>query len=522
MKIIKTKIKLITLLSLAMLFRFGGQLAQAQSTSYSISDVSPVLLRNSGVIMEENVIKGYYLFYVKDKVKSSTFSYELAVLDDNLKETTKKTILGTKSTYLLESAFNGNSILLKFYDRKLKKVYYQTLDKKAKLGKKQTRTLNKYETRMYDASIMKSMKNTSTNPFGDKAFTDIYIYKEKKYTYGVQSLNNDGSTNWSYLAKNEKGVLTATHLASNSSRLLIMEAQSPSLMSKNYTFNILALDADGSEIFKISLAGSKYTLMPFNAFIDEAKEEIILMGQYYNASDKAMKSSSKGIFVKVIDFEGGDVSKTYLSWPTLSKGLSTTETREISMYATYFHSIERTKDGRIVAVGEQYRKQVSALGVASNLAFGDYSSSGAFEIKMANIVVLTLNKDFEKETFQIFNKKPHKVILPKEYQFVNQHTLAHVMKAYGYFDYRFTQVNKDRSKLTVAYVDLERINKRRKAVLNMLNYNAGEKNPTKDKFVYDTDATFMSISPAKPGFLLVEEYYRKDKKWALRLEPINN
>ena len=44
---------------------------------------------------------------------------------------------------------------------------------------------------------------------------------------------------------------------------------------------------------------------------------------------------------------------------------------------------------------------------------------------------------------------------------------------------------------------------------------------TADKIDLETEASDLYVMPAKPGFLLIAEYYRKEGKIELKLEPIN-
>jgi len=56
---------------------------QAQN-KLSIDKVYSTYLRNSGTIMENNQIKGYFFLYISDKIDRRTNEYTLQILDQNL------------------------------------------------------------------------------------------------------------------------------------------------------------------------------------------------------------------------------------------------------------------------------------------------------------------------------------------------------------------------------------------------------------------------------------------------------
>ncbi len=64
-----------------LLFSTTQLLAQSK---LSIDNVYSVTLRNSGSIIENEEIKGYYFFYQSDKIDKRTNEYTLQVLDANL------------------------------------------------------------------------------------------------------------------------------------------------------------------------------------------------------------------------------------------------------------------------------------------------------------------------------------------------------------------------------------------------------------------------------------------------------
>ena len=59
------------------------QVMNAQS--FSIDNVRKAALRTSDAIKEGTDVKGYYFFYISDKIDKKTNEYTLRVVDNNLK-----------------------------------------------------------------------------------------------------------------------------------------------------------------------------------------------------------------------------------------------------------------------------------------------------------------------------------------------------------------------------------------------------------------------------------------------------
>jgi len=518
------KIKSLTIV-FSMILMLVASTAMAQN--YTLEDVGRNALRNSGTIVDGNVIKGYFYFYYSEKVSRKTANYQIVILDEDLKEKASETLTESKYTTLLEASYNGLTILFKFLDGKEKTVFYRTMDKNGKLSDKETREANKYEFMMYSANVSKNLKNVNVSSVSKDYFVDVYTFKEKKYTYKAVCLDNSGREVWTYEGPEEKGVNTGAYFAGNKDQVILLTGKSKSLMSKDYTFNLVSLTMEGELNYELELENSKYTLMPHNAFISDKNGDMTILGEYYDADDKSMKAESKGIFVKVVDKNGDNISDKYITWSRdIGSKVSSDDRREIDNYSIYFHDIQMTKSGKIIAVGEQYRKQISASGVALKAlaaATGGSSNASSLEMKIGKMFVITLDDNYDVGSVEILDKRPRRVVLAQEYGLVNRHLLAKIMAAEGSFDYSFTQTNEDMTLVSIGYTDNEKEAGKllKQSKFHLVNFSDGEEEPVKDKIDMETDATDLYVMPAKPGFLLIAEYYRKENKMELKLEPIN-
>src|SRR5664279_2852561 len=91
----------------------GTLVLQAQS-KLSIDKVYSTYLRNTGTIMENKQIKGYFFLYISDKIDKDTNEYTLQILDENLNKVRDIKFEDSKKLSLLEAAYNGGSLAFLF------------------------------------------------------------------------------------------------------------------------------------------------------------------------------------------------------------------------------------------------------------------------------------------------------------------------------------------------------------------------------------------------------------------------
>src|SRR5690349_20681634 len=91
----------------------------------SIENVHAAYLRNSGTIMENNQIKGYFFLYQSDKIDRQTNEYTLQILDQNVNKVIDIRFEDSRQLSLLEAAYNNSSLAFLFKNKD-----NQTLDLK--------------------------------------------------------------------------------------------------------------------------------------------------------------------------------------------------------------------------------------------------------------------------------------------------------------------------------------------------------------------------------------------------------
>lgn len=517
------KIKFISTLMLLITLGLSTALAQEKT----LDGIGRNALRNSGTIVEKNIIKGYYYFYLSDKASKKTSNFKLVILDENLNEIVSKTMEEPNSTYLLESAYNGNSILFKFFDSKNKMVAYRTVDKEGNLSKRTERESNKQEVMTYLQNVQQELENSNVHKATDKYFADIHLFKDKGFKYRMECVDNNGKNVFTYAPEGTKGVYTGQFLTSDKNQILLLESHAKNIMSKDYSFKVLSVNYDGEKNFDLEMETNKYNLLPHSAIISKSGE-ITIFGDYFDIKDKSLKAESMGIFIKKVSNDGDNISENFISWSKdVSPKIPANKKKDVKSFHTYFQNIVVSESGKIIIIAEQYKKQVSSIGVAANVlaaASGNVNSDASnFEIKIGEILLITLDNQEELESVKVLEKAQRKVFLEKGYGVISQHLLARVLDASGNFDYSFTQTNEEKSVISIGYTSLEKQDGKllKKYVFKIATYTDGEEEVSLDEMNFETKATAIRYSAAKPGFILVAEYYKKEKTLELRLEPIN-
>lgn len=514
-----------TILGIICLLTFSGNLIAQE---HSIESVGRSSLKNFGEIFNNDVIKGYYFFYQSEKASKDKMGYEIVVLNENLSEIGKGRITDNKKVVLLEAAYNGAYLLFKFYDLKSKTISYRTMDAMGKVSEKinVNRKLTAYEIQTYTMGIQNNTESNTLYTPDNQGFIDIHPYKDKFYSYECNYIDNSGKTLWTYLPTHGKDakVKGANYLTSDDNQILLVEANSKGAMSRDITFSIVALNKMGKESFTLPLNTNMYNLMPHNAIPDKKSDTFLIIGEYYDISDKSGKAESKGIFTKTINDEGMSVNENYVSWEKDIRKMAKGKDQEnLLKYSVYFHEVIQTQDGTILAIGEQYRKQFSASGAALKVVAGNNTNAGLAEMKVGDLVVLKLGSNAKLEDVALFSKKPNRILLPSGYEFVSGHLLGKYMKSMGYYDYAFRQFNGNKSVATIAYYDLEKEKGTwgKTLYFHFVTHVDGEEGFSKDKVSLENKATEMRIFKSKPGYVLVAEYHKKAKQVKIRLQPLN-
>lgn len=502
------------------LFIFLGIQGIFAQQKLRIENVRKAYLRNSGVIYGGKDIKGYFFFYQSDKVSKKEVEYALKLTDQNLNPAKEIKFVDSKDLILQESAYNGKDLVFQFYNNKEGYLEYRIYGTDGELRNSYTRELDKKSKKYYENYLDLNAETQSIFPLGKGGFASVLPLRDDgKYSYEVNFMMTDKKKLVPYTPENEDKFSQPQYIGSTDSVLLIQVLRRTRLLSQDMESWLVGFNVfTGKRIFEMQTI-QDFNFYPMNvASIRNSNGNFMLMGPYFKKEDRAVRDHSLGLAVWVLDSRGKVISQKYNSWDKeLSKFIPVNERGKVEKIGfVYFHSIQQTISGDIFAVGEGYKKQVSALGMASALAG---ARTGSIKIRTTDMVLLKFTKDFEISAIKIYNKTNNDISLPQGYETLNAPSLAMVVKATGGFDYEYTQTDEDVSEFVVGYSDYEKSKDFKGLTFNTIHYD-GE-NLAEDKFNLKSNASSMRVLPAKIGSVLVLEYNKKTSSIDAHIEKIN-
>jgi hypothetical protein len=423
--------------------------------------------------------------------------------------------------------------MLKFFDYKKSELSYRSFTKEGELVKTDKETIkDRYRMATYKATSEDVTKPTSMFSLGELGFVDYSYQKGKRVGYKINFVpTKEGAEKWSYTSDDKvKNTLTGNFLYGDNDLLISSVMDRPKLMTmKGMRYYLASNDVTtGERKWKTELVDTKFELSLLNTYVEKENKQIILFGSYFKKGANMAKAKSLGLFSFIMNMETGEISKrNFISWvKDAGQFLKVNDKGKIqSVGYIYFHQFVKTADGRIFGIGEQYRKSVSAAGVASNIlaaAAGGTSDASGIKMVIEDFYVFEFNEDFTLKDINVFEKGKSNVLLDQGMGMVSAAKLAAFLDAMGYFDFYYAQTQDNGEVMHICYMDYDRTTKgkSKKTYFGVISYADGEF--SNDKIVLERKwRTSIHVFPAKAGYALVQEYSRKEKKIEMRLEKIN-
>lgn len=512
----------------AALLILGVKGADAQS-KLSVDKVYSTYLRNSGTIMENNQIKGYFFLYQSDKIDRNTNEYTLQILDQNLNKVKDIKFQDSKKLSLLEAAYNGNSLSFLF-----KNAENQTLDMKVysidgKLKYSYSREYDrKTEMLMNQYAALHTDEGTNQNVFdiGENGYASVLPIRDgKQRTYQVDYYSSAAKKQWTYIPTDDEERYAQAEFLGNTDSLIIVEVMKKSrVLSGKMTASLIGINfVTKKKAWELDNTNDTYTFVPTNVVPVKGTNKILVMGTYFENEANIAKDASKGLAVYTIDTKGKILDKTYNSWTDdFAKYLPVNSKGKIDNIGYLFlHKFIHTPDGKMFAVGEGYKRQASAGGIALKVlttAAGGGSNVGVTKIVVTDMVMIQFNEKYKITNASIYDKTNNTAEASSMSDYNSQHLIAMYLKTVGAFDYEFTTGEADNSQFTICYSDWVRSKEYKGKTFNSIRYN-GTTFST-DKIELKSKASTMKVFPAKAGSVMIMEYFKKDRRLDFRMEKI--
>lgn len=508
-----------------------GTTVKAQE-KLQIENVRSTYIRNSGEIMDGEELKGYFSFFVSDKISKSENEYTLQILDKNLAKVKEIKFEDDKNIQVLESSYNGNAIMFLFYNKKEKTLEYRAYDFNGKQKMSYVKDLDKRSQALLESTYGSKSdegQNEALFSVNNDGFVTVYPVKEKKYySYEINFFFSNKRKTWTYEAAEdqEDKFAQAVYLGATDSLVLFEVVKQKSMMFSGgpHAWVVGLYIHNGKKAFEVMTEEDDHKLYAMNVATISGKSDFILMGPYYSPDAKVMKDASQGIGAWTMNSKGKVTAKKYNSWTgDIAKYLPVSSKGKIDNVGfIFFHKVLQMADGSFFAVGEGYKKSVSAEGVAGKVLSSLTSvrtNTSAFKVVITELLTFRFDENFGITDARIYEKNNNDMELPGGAEFMSPHVMALIAKAFGAFDYAFTITDKDHTRFNVGYTDYVRSGDEKGLQFKSLNYADGQM--SEDKISLKSKAKWTRVFPAKPGFVTILEYFKKDKRLEYRLEKLN-
>ena len=406
----------------------------------------------------------------------------------------KKEIIGSKNTSIKEVKYNGNALLLKFNVYRDYGYDFKVLDMNANEKFNITMKMNKNEI-----FLAESLYPTSLFIVEDKGFISCdVIYEKDKFGYEITYISDtDPTIGWAFKSDSKEfNFQKALVIGNNDENLVLLVEKRKKKKSSSY---LQALDANSGELkYDILISDEDYELNVLKAKVDKLKKYTYVVGQYYDSKyQKFLSSVSLGVFSIVIDENGKEVQRNFISWESdVSKFLKVNPKGKLDKLGyVHFHDVMKI-ESKYILVGETFQLPNAFTGV----------------MVVEDLLFFEFDENFNLTNVRVYDKNKSSYAIDIENYY------SSFLDA---FDYSYCQTNSDNSVVTFSYIDFVKTgNGIKKPVFHAITYAEGE--VTEDKIPLKwTRKNRTYILPAKTGYITMYDYDKKEKKIIIHTEKIN-
>jgi hypothetical protein len=502
----------------------GFAIAQGFAQNMTIDGIRKKSLRNTDAITEGSEVKGYYFFYVSDKVDKKTNEYTLRIVDNNLKLIKDVVFTGNKDLQIIESSFNGKDLMFLYYNEKERTLDYQVYGTDGKAKFTYNRELTKKERRYLEATYFEKSNDEGQYkglyPVENKGFiSNMPSREDKDFTYQLDFFSSDKKKQWTYNPTEGAKVFLGDYLGEINDVIYVEEIRLKNRMDGTPDSYVVGFDMlTGKKLFEKETIG-KNKLYPVATSIINGKSYIY--GEYFGENENIMKGKSNGFGFWEIDGTGKILSEKYLSWADdFGKFMEVDKDGKIDKFGfLYLHKMMQTADGKVFAIGEGFKRVASGFGIAATLLSGGRADVSLTKFKTTNMMVIEFDANLKIKAANVYEKSSNNFELPQGYDFVSLPIIAKMLKyTYGGFDYEYTQANVANTSFSTYYRDYVKSKEYKGATYNAVTYKDGKLKL--NTLELKTTASEQRILPAKQGHVLVLEYFRKRKILEIRVEKM--
>jgi hypothetical protein len=479
-----------------------------------------------------NEVKGYTMFSRGDKADRKNDNYLLDFYDQELAKVSNVTIQKPAGKFfLLKNTFNGSAFAFYFFNSKDETLEIETYNTGLKkIGSKVIEEVSKADKMMLasqqrmggEAGGMIS-GGMSLFPVPGKGFVRN-SYTGMAKGYALVMYDDNLKAKWRLASDENAKVYEAVSLTEATDKYVLgIMMRRDGMLSRKVASSMLAIDATtGKKVLDLPVETSTTEQLSLSSFtFDVEKREFVAVGEYYKLDDKPFVNKSQGFYIKRFNEAGKLLSSKNYGWQKEVMALMPAEAKPSleDNYVNYTHAIVKGANGRMFIVTEQFKIVGNGMGIALT-ALGDNGSSVS-KGKIANMFVFELDPQATLTSVKFYPKNTIDATLPPGTGFMSAGLLGHIIKGRGDFDYQFLQRNDANTQFNVVYLNFDQ-EKGKDAQEYIGNIAFGDNGKyAVDKVNVKSTATRAFLYPAKPGYVMVADYYQKKSQLGLKLVKLN-
>lgn len=489
-----------------------------------------VQLKKTGIVEQQNKVKGYYSFYLIEKADRFNSIFMIKIFDENAREIINQKFMEVDDLTIMEVSFDNEAILLKFMITRFagKGTKYYIFNKAREFKAINKPTLNKQDGSKSFNIVGPEAINENLYGIPDKGFLNYAPYKEPKADgYEIMFIDAKGEKKWNYQSQTKPDVKSIAEILTvgrNNVYNIISNYEGSEKSDAQYgdyiTQSINGIDLQtGKKVFETRMEDERYKYQIYSG--QESELGLIVLGMYYPNNVKMdFRNMPTGVFAETLDQTGNILSKKTVNLDSdLNKFFPLESYKSLTDLGTiYFHNFFQTADKKIYAIAENYYLGINDQILVKNaLQVNTIRKPNQFMVK--DLLIFEFNPDFTVAAIKVFNKSMTKFSWPTNYSYFNEAKTANVIKRQGGFDYLYTQLSQDKNSFIICYKDIDT-----EENASLFNFEAvvhKDDSYTTDKLNLKIDNHFLAPFPAKYGHILLSGYLKDEKKQEMRLERIN-
>ena len=190
-------------------------------------------------------MKGYYFFYVSDKIDRKTNEYTLQIMDQNLNKLKDVKFQDSKNVSIIESSFNGTDLVFLFYNSDANILDYQVYGADGTKKFSYTKSISKKDEAYLRMNYLMDDEDSNFKglyPVEGKGFiSNVPSRDNKDFTFQISYVGTAAKKQWTYVPAMDGKMFVGDYLGTHNNVVYVEMLKYSSRMDareagRNYVF----------------------------------------------------------------------------------------------------------------------------------------------------------------------------------------------------------------------------------------------------------------------------------------------